>query len=93
MANTYDFYKPKLTSEYPEVDGPSSITTYINALDTSYARYREKKRIHVHEPNHANDNADSNATFSLADIDFPCFHSPYGKLVQKGHARLASVCR
>jgi hydroxymethylglutaryl-CoA synthase len=29
MANTYDFYKPQLSSEYPEVDGPVSVVTYI----------------------------------------------------------------
>jgi 3-hydroxy-3-methylglutaryl CoA synthase len=82
MANTYDFYKPKLDSEYPEVDGPLSITTYLGALDASYSRYREK---------HAKAQGSSSKTqLSLADIDYPCFHSPYGKLVQKGHARL--VC-
>ena len=26
--------------------------------------------------------------FSLADVDYPVFHSPYGKMVQKAHARL-----
>ena len=42
MANVYDFYKPKLDSEYPEVDGPLSVTSYITALDGSYKAYREK---------------------------------------------------
>lgn len=42
MANTYDFYKPKLNSEYPEVDGPVSVVTYVAALDQSYRRYKEK---------------------------------------------------
>ena len=42
MANTYDFYKPQLDSEYPEVDGPLTVTTYLGALDASYDRYREK---------------------------------------------------
>ncbi len=42
MANTYDFYKPVLDSEYPEVDGPLTLTTYLTALDASYARFREK---------------------------------------------------
>jgi 3-hydroxy-3-methylglutaryl CoA synthase len=94
MANTYDFYKPKLDSEYPEVDGPLSVTTYVNALDTSYTRYREKTaKAHKTAGNgHANGNADPKAGFSLADIDYPCFHSPYGKLVQKGHARLVGCC-
>jgi hydroxymethylglutaryl-CoA synthase len=42
MANTYDFYKPKLDSEYPEVDGPVSVVTYIGALDAAYTRFKEK---------------------------------------------------
>ena len=42
MANTYDFYKPKLDSEYPEVDGPVSMTAYISAIDASYKAFRNK---------------------------------------------------
>ncbi|KAH9893454.1 hydroxymethylglutaryl-CoA synthase [Cubamyces lactineus] len=82
MANTYDFYKPKLDSEYPEVDGPLSISAYISAIDASYAAFRAK---------HAKAKKLSGQTgpaFSLADVDYPVFHSPYGKMVQKAHARL-----
>jgi len=74
MANTYDFYKPKLDSEYPEVDGPLSISTYIWALDGSYKSYRSKV-------------AKKGVNFSLDSVDYPVFHSPYGKMVQKGHGR------
>ena len=90
MANTYDFYKPKLDSEYPEVDGPLSITAYISAIDASYAAYRNK---HAKAKKVAglNGDASSLAAFSLDDVDFPVFHSPYGKLVQKAHARLVGV--
>lgn len=85
MANTYDFYKPQLDSEYPQVDGPLSITTYLGALDASYSRYREKwarsgRTVPVSQ--------DSRSATSMDDFDYPVFHSPYGKLVQKGHARL-----
>ncbi|KAI0688070.1 hydroxymethylglutaryl-coenzyme A synthase C terminal-domain-containing protein [Cytidiella melzeri] len=60
IVYTYDFYKPKLDSEYPEKK---------HAL-------RAKK-------------AGSNApVFSLNDVDYPVFHSPYGKMVQKAHGRL-----
>ncbi|KAF8605808.1 hydroxymethylglutaryl-CoA synthase [Ceratobasidium sp. AG-I] len=83
MANTYDFYKPNLSSEYPEVDGPKSITTYLTALDNSYSRFREKsarsQKAAAEDPKSA---------VSLEDFDYSVFHSPYGKLVQKGHARL-----
>jgi len=44
MANTYDFYKPQLSSEYPEVDGPVSVVTYVAALDAAYTTFREKNQ-------------------------------------------------
>ena len=83
MANTYDFYKPKLDSEYPEVDGPLSITSYLSAMDASYARYREKVAKKAHAANgssngHANGKgkaADSKAA-PLDDVDYPVFHRP-----------------
>lgn len=92
MTNTYDFYKPRLDSEYPEVDGPVSVTTYISALDAAYSRYREKvaraKKAHANGANgHAN-GADPKAGFSLDDVDYAVFHSPYGKQVQKAFGRL-----
>jgi hydroxymethylglutaryl-CoA synthase len=82
MANTYDFYKPNLSSEYPEVDGPVSVVTYVAALDAAYSTYKEKiaraaKRAQVAaEP------------FSLDTVDYAIFHSPYGKQAVKGHARM-----
>jgi len=99
MANTYDFYKPNLSSEYPEVDGPVSVVTYVAALDAAYSSFREKtarafkKSAHVNSINghvsplngHTND---AKPTFSLEDVDYAIFHSPYGKQTVKGHARL-----
>jgi len=88
MANTYDFYKPQLSSEYPEVDGPVSVVTYVAALDAAYATYRDKiakvaKRAHLNgHSSHAE------ASFSLEDVDYAIFHSPYGKQAIKGHARM-----
>lgn len=91
MVNTYDFYKPKLDSEYPEVDGPLSITTYVSAIDAAYSAYRRK---HAKAKKAAglngHANGDAEVTFSLEDVDYPVFHSPYGKMVQKAHGRL--VC-
>jgi len=43
---------------------------------------------HANGNGHTNGTASSKAVISLADFDYPIFHSPYGKLVQKGHARL-----
>lgn len=78
MENVYDFYKPELASEYPEVDGPLTIECYFRALDKCYARYSEKmaKKLGVENP-------------SLENFDYLCFHSPYTKLVQKSFGRLA----
>jgi len=92
MANTYDFYKPKLDSEYPEVDGPLSVASYMVGLDGAYARYREKvykaKKAAGYANGEANGRVDAKAVFSLDHVDYPVFHSPYGKQVQKGYARL-----
>ncbi|TIC01075.1 hydroxymethylglutaryl-CoA synthase [Wallemia mellicola] len=79
MTNAWDFYKPDLNSEYPEVDGPLTIDCYFGSLDNSYDAYREKyaKRTQTKKEDVKGDN-----------FDYIVFHSPYGKLVQKGHARL-----
>ena len=97
MDNTYDFYKPKLDSEYPEVDGPLSVSTYIAAMDGAYTAFRSKvasasKALngHVNGESHGK-TSDPKAIFNLRrDVDYPIYHSPYGKQVQKGHARLVS---
>jgi hydroxymethylglutaryl-CoA synthase len=95
MANAYDFYKPKLDSEYPEVDGPLSVASYMVGLDGSYSRYREKvykaKKASGYANGQANAVVDPKSAFSLDDVDYPVFHSPYGKQVQKGHARLVRL--
>jgi hydroxymethylglutaryl-CoA synthase len=102
MADTYDFYKPNLSSEYPEVDGPVSVVTYIQALDSAYTAYKTKvakaaKKTHVNGNGHANGvNGHANGSvngataepFSLEDVDYALFHSPYGKQAIKGHARM-----
>lgn len=38
----YDFYKPDLHSEYPEVDGPLSNKCYTKAVDIVYSSYLAK---------------------------------------------------
>jgi len=90
MANTYDFYKPNLSSEYPEVDGPVSVVTYVAALDAAYSVFKEKvaklsKRAQLagHSVEKTHDEL-----FSLEDVDYAIFHSPYGKQAVKGHARM-----
>ncbi|CAI5509951.1 unnamed protein product [Closterium sp. Naga37s-1] len=75
-AHAYDFYKPKLASEYPVVDGKLSQTCYTKALDHCYQRFCEK-----YAKKHG-------SAFSLGDTESVVFHSPYNKLVQKSLARL-----
>ncbi|GAA5870250.1 hypothetical protein JCM3774_004622 [Rhodotorula dairenensis] len=82
MANVYDFYKPNLSSEYPAVDGPLTQTCYPNALERSYDAFRTK------EAKRLGDAKGDKKAVTLSDFDYACFHSPYGKLVQKGYARL-----
>ncbi|KAI4580514.1 hypothetical protein MJT46_019283 [Ovis ammon polii x Ovis aries] len=81
MENVYDFYKPDVTSEYPLVDGKLSIQCYLRALDKCYAFYRQKiekqwKQAGIDRP------------FTLDDVQYMIFHTPFCKLVQKSLARL-----
>uniref|UniRef100_A0A8C3VKV7 Hydroxymethylglutaryl-CoA synthase n=1 Tax=Catagonus wagneri TaxID=51154 RepID=A0A8C3VKV7_9CETA len=81
MENVYDFYKPDAASEYPVVDGKLSIQCYLRALDRCYMLYRQKiekqwKQAGIDRP------------FTLDDLQFMIFHTPFCKLVQKSLARL-----
>ncbi|CAG8494000.1 14892_t:CDS:2 [Acaulospora colombiana] len=42
MENAWDFYKPNMSSEFPEVDGHFSNICYLRSLDICYNRYLEK---------------------------------------------------
>ncbi|KAI9637747.1 putative 3-hydroxy-3-methylglutaryl-CoA (HMG-CoA) synthase [Dioszegia hungarica] len=123
IANSWDFFKPDLSSEYPTVDGPLTLKAYLGSLDSAYTTYLDKA---------AKSRARAAKNFSLAGVqaavsdlagqvagqvaglvngvnganghgeekeevvggtdiekfDYVCLHSPYSKLVQKGHARL-----
>jgi hydroxymethylglutaryl-CoA synthase len=78
MTNAWDFYKPNLSSEYPIVDGPLSVTSYVNAVDQAYAAYSRKfaKRAagsNGHASNGTNGHAASPVTAS--SFDYLLFHS------------------
>ncbi|KAJ2804767.1 3-hydroxy-3-methylglutaryl coenzyme A synthase [Coemansia guatemalensis] len=77
MEHIYDFYKPDMSSEFPTVDGPLSVTSYVRAVDHAYSAYLEKleKVAGIANP-------------SLDDLDYVVFHSPYTKQVVKGFARM-----
>ncbi|KAJ2084264.1 3-hydroxy-3-methylglutaryl coenzyme A synthase [Coemansia sp. RSA 988] len=78
MEHTYDFYKPNMSSEFPTVDGPLSVSSYVRAVDHAYSAYLDKleKIAGIANP-------------SLDDLDYVVFHSPYTKQVVKGFARMA----
>ncbi|VDO50611.1 unnamed protein product [Haemonchus placei] len=78
MASSWDFYKPigKISSEYPVVDGPVSLQSYMNALDSCYACYKQKAlKIYGED-------------ISLSSFSAAMFHSPFARMVQKAIARL-----
>ncbi|KAM5256015.1 hydroxymethylglutaryl-CoA synthase, mitochondrial isoform 1-T1 [Ctenodactylus gundi] len=81
MENAYDFYKPNLASEYPLVDGKLSIQCYLRALDRCYAAYRRKIQSQWKQ-------AGINQPFTLDDVQYMIFHTPFCKMVQKSLARL-----
>ncbi|KAJ3154063.1 hypothetical protein HDU86_004988 [Geranomyces michiganensis] len=82
MEHVYDFYKPDLHSEYPEVDGPLSNMCYLKAVDVTYNRYLDKLA-------RAKDQSTTVAAVSSKDLDYILFHCPYAKLVAKSVARIA----
>ena len=88
MANTYDFYKPNLSSEYPEVDGPVSVVTYLAALSQAYSCFRQKFVKITKKADGLVNGSSKKSFFSLEDIDYAIFHSPYGKQAVKGFGRL-----
>lgn len=88
MANTYDFYKPNLSSEYPTVDGPVSVVTYVAALDAAYSTFKDKVAKAAKRKAQVSGKPAPAEAFSLEDIDYAIFHSPYGKQAVKGHARM-----
>ncbi|XP_072864213.1 hydroxymethylglutaryl-CoA synthase, mitochondrial isoform X1 [Chlorocebus sabaeus] len=81
MENVYDFYKPNLASEYPVVDGKLSIQCYLRALDRCYTSYRKKIQNQWKQ-------AGSDQPFTLDDLQYMIFHTPFCKMVQKSLARL-----
>lgn len=78
MEDVYDFYKPKMDSEYPIVDGKLSNSCYLRAIDVCFNRFADKFEAMHSRP------------FSLEkDVQHAIFHLPYTKLVQKSFARMA----
>ena len=82
-ANTWDFFKPDHTVEYPTVNGQLSQECYYQALEDVYQRYcRKVEQFHKAKSNTPND------VDATTVSDYFVFHAPYNKLVQKSYGRL-----
>lgn len=75
-THVWDFFKPNMDSEYPEVNGALSQTCFLRALDDCYTRFITKSQ-KVRSKN-----------VTIGNVDHFLFHSPYNKLVQKSFARM-----
>ncbi|KAJ1927695.1 3-hydroxy-3-methylglutaryl coenzyme A synthase [Tieghemiomyces parasiticus] len=81
MEHLYDFYKPDLSSEFPEVDGPLSVVSYVRSVDECYRGFLNNV-----------ERVDGVKQATLANAaDYYVFHSPYTKQVVKGLARMGYV--
>lgn len=76
-SNIYDFYKPDPFSEYPKVDGPLSVTAYLQSAINAYADWSRK---------------DSSPPKNVSKLfDKLIFHSPYSKIVYKAFCQLELI--
>lgn len=75
-AHVYDFYKPDPFSEYPKVDGPLSVTAYLQSALNAYADWSRKEFSTV-------------CDLKISELfDKLIFHSPYAKIVYKAFCQL-----
>uniref|UniRef100_A0A0V0J901 Hydroxymethylglutaryl-CoA synthase n=1 Tax=Schistocephalus solidus TaxID=70667 RepID=A0A0V0J901_SCHSO len=90
MRHRYDFYKPIMSSVFPEVDGHLSITCYKEALLSCYALYRSKVEKSTGQgPSVLADFLPRSTAAAPFPIDYFCFHSPFCRLVAKSFGWLA----
>lgn len=73
MEHTYDFFKPRLGSEFPTVDGAETLSCYLRALDRCYGLIR--KRL--------------GGAVSISELaKYVVFHAPFNKMVRKSFGRI-----
>jgi len=85
-VDTYDFYKPSLSSEYPAVDGKLSQVCYLKAVDDCYGGHLDKvarNGLHKEGATHPHGLPTVDSAY-----DHMLFHSPYNKLVQQSYKRM-----
>ena len=89
VENVYDFYKPNMASEYPEVAGSMSVQCYLRALDKCYQLYCQKAERQKGLNGGELGEVGQKTHCTLDSFDAVIFHSPFSKLVQKSLARLS----
>nr|VZI31750.1 unnamed protein product [Spirometra erinaceieuropaei] len=92
MRHRYDFYKPVMSSVFPEVDGTLSINCYKEALLSCYSLYRSKvEKATGQVPSVLADALprSPDVAASVFPLDYFCFHSPFCRLVAKSFGWLA----
>lgn len=86
MTNTYDFYKPDLTVEFPIVNGHESIVCYLRALDGCHKDLL--RRAEAAEIKSQGGDGQRGVENVLDLFDYMAFHTPNCKLVSKSYGRL-----
>lgn len=76
MSHKYDFYKPYMDKEYPEVDGVMSIDNYFKSLGECYRGLKMKYSKLFKE------------RLCLPTFDQVIFHSPFNKQVRKSFGKI-----
>jgi hydroxymethylglutaryl-CoA synthase len=74
MENSFDFYKPIPSSEYPVVDGHFSVTCYLKAVSVCFKDLARRV----------------NAQGVSDMGDFYCFHAPYWKMTVKAFGQIVA---
>ncbi len=96
LDGAYSTYKAKYTKRYSAPAAKKSLANGMHALDAAKAAAAEAEAA-ANGNGHANGEVVEKQAVEVkvtADsFDYLVFHSPYGKLVQKGHARMFfNVC-
>jgi hydroxymethylglutaryl-CoA synthase len=78
-SHVYDFYKPNPMTEYPKVDGPLSVSAYLQSALSAYSDWHKKETTTSNEVN----------SKTISDkFDQLIFHSPYSKIIYKACCQL-----
>ncbi|KAL0241456.1 hypothetical protein GEMRC1_006691 [Eukaryota sp. GEM-RC1] len=78
-SDAHDFYKPQFSSEYPVVNGKTSIDSYLEALSSCWTGFKERFYSRYEEE------------ITMNGIDYFLFHAPFHKMVIKAVNKLIEL--